>query len=69
MWSLALLLVVVAGLLAWDQATSIDRQAQHESGGRQPQSNGALGLAVAALVGAVAAATVLQLMLLPRIVQ
>lgn len=71
MWSLGLVPLVVAavaGLLAWHHATSVDRQAWHESWARETKSNGALGLAVAALVTAVAAATVVQLMFLPRIV-
>jgi hypothetical protein len=72
MWTLGLLPLVVAmvaGALAWHHATSVDRQARHESWARQTEPNGALGLAVGALVAAVAAGTVVQLMFLPRIVQ
>jgi hypothetical protein len=71
MWSLTLvplMAVVVAGLLAWRHATRIDRQAERESWPRQTESNGALGLALGALVIAVTAATLLQLVFLPRIV-
>ena len=71
MWSVTLVplvAVLMAGLLAWHHATRIDRQAEHESGPRS-EPKGALGLALGALVAAVAGAMLLQLMLLPRIVQ
>ena len=71
MWSLTfvpLIASLVCGVLAWHQATLIDRQAGHERRPRQFDPNGPLGLALGALVAAVAAATVLQLMFLPRIV-
>jgi 4-hydroxybenzoate polyprenyltransferase len=71
MWSLTavtLFAVFVCGVLAWHHATRIDRQAGHESCPRQSGPDAALGLALAALVAAVAAATVLQLTFLPRIV-
>ncbi len=64
-----LVVLLVSGLLAWHHATSIDRQAEHESYPQQFDLNGPLGLALGALVAAVAAATVLQVALLPRIVQ
>ena len=72
MWSLTLVplvAAVVAGLLAWHHATRIDRQTRRERWPRQTESNGALGLALGALVTAVAAATLLQLMFLPHIVR
>ena len=72
MWSLTLVplvAAVVAGLLAWHHATRIDRQTERERWPRQTESTGALGLALGALVTAVAAATLLQLMFLPHIVQ
>jgi hypothetical protein len=71
MWSLTfvpLIALLVCGVLAWRQATRIDRQIGHERCPRQSEPNGALGLALGALVAAVSAATVLQLMMLPRIV-
>ena len=69
-WPLALMLITAtsAGLLAWHQATRIDRQVQGERWRRQPQSHRELGFGLGALVTAVAAATVLQLSLVPRIV-
>ena len=69
-WPLALIVTTAtfAGLLAWHQATRIDRQVQRERWRRQPQSNGELGFVLGALVTAVAAATVLQLSLVPRTV-
>jgi hypothetical protein len=72
MWFLtfmALVSLLVAGAMAWYHATRMDRQTEHERGGPQSEPNGALGLALGALVAAVAAATALQLMFLPRIVQ
>jgi hypothetical protein len=72
MWSLTLVPLVasvVAGLLAWQHATRIDRQTARESFPGQNEPSGALALALGALVTAVAAATVLQLLFLPRIVQ
>jgi hypothetical protein len=68
-WPLALMLITAtfAGLLAWHQATRIDRQVQRERWRRQPQSLRELGFVLGALVTAVAAATVLQLSLVPRI--
>lgn len=72
MWSLVLVpltVAVVAGVLAWRHGTRIDRQVERESWPRQAEPDVSLGLALGALVAAVAAATVLQLMLLPRIVQ
>jgi hypothetical protein len=70
-WSLPLMLITaaLAGLLAWHQATRLDRQAEGESWPRQTEQHGAMGLALAALVMAVAAAMLLQMMLLPRFVQ
>ncbi|MBS0526938.1 MAG: hypothetical protein JSS04_25140 [Proteobacteria bacterium] len=64
-----LVAVLVSGVLAWHCATRIDRQAAQERYPRPFESNGVLGLALGALVAAVAAATVLQLMFLPRLVQ
>ncbi len=72
MWSLTfvpLVALLTCGVLAWQLASRIDRQAEHESWPRQPEPNGALGLALGALVAAVAAATTLQLMFLPHLVQ
>jgi len=72
MWSLILVPLVAMlafGVLAWQHATRIDRQAEHESWPHPPEPNGALVLALGALVAAVAAATVLQLMFLPHVVQ
>lgn len=72
MWSLTfvpLVAVLLSAALAWHYATRIDRQTEHESCPRQSEPNGAWGLALGALVAAVAAAAVLQIMLLPRIVQ
>ncbi|MFI5034251.1 MAG: hypothetical protein ACHQPH_26500 [Reyranellales bacterium] len=72
MWSLTfvpLVALLACGLLAWHHATRIDRQTEHESWPRQSERNGALGLALGALVAAVAAATALQLMFLPHIVR
>jgi hypothetical protein len=72
MWSLTLVPLVAAlaaGLLAWQHATRIDRQTARESFPRQNEPNSALALALGALVAAVAAATVLQLLFLPRILQ
>lgn len=71
MWALTCVpavAVLVSGLLAWHYATRIDRQTGHERWPQHPEPNRALGLALGALVAAVAAATVLQLMFLPRIV-
>jgi len=72
MWSLTfvpLAAALVCGVLAWHYATRIDREAGHESWPRPSEPRGALGLALGALVAAVAAATLLQLAILPRIVQ
>jgi hypothetical protein len=72
MWSVTLvplMAAVVSGLLAWHHATRIDRQTGRESWPRQTEPCSALGLVLGALVTAVAAATLLQLMFLPRIVQ
>lgn len=72
MWSLTfvpLVAAVVASLLAWQHATRIDRQAAREGFPRQNEPSGAWALTLGALVAAVAAATVLQLLFLPRIVQ
>ncbi len=71
MWSLTvmpLVAVLVSGALAWHCATRIDRQTEHERWAQHSEPSSALGLALGALVAAVAAATVLQLMFLPRIV-
>ena len=72
MWSLILvpLVAVLAfGVLAWHHATCIDRQANHQSWLQPSEPPGNLGLALGALVAAVVAATALQLMVLPQIVQ
>ena len=69
-WPFVLMLITAtsAGLLAWHQATRIDRQVQRERWRRQPQSHRELGFILGALIIAVAAATVLQMSLVPRIV-
>ena len=72
MWSLTfvpLLALLVSGALVWHHATDIDRRAGPQGGLRQPGPNGALGLVLGALVAAVTAATALQLMFLPRLVE
>ena len=69
-WPLVLMVITAAfaGLLAWHQATRIDREVQRERWRRQPQSLRELGLILRALITAVAAATVLQMSLVPRLV-
>ncbi len=72
MWSLnlvPLVAVLVGGALAWHYATRVDRQTERESWPQQAAPNGAVGLALGALVAAVIAATALQLIFLPRLVQ
>jgi hypothetical protein len=72
MWSSGLVplaAVLGFGVLAWRHATRVDRRAQHQSWPQPSEPNGASGLALGALVAAVAAATVLQLMFLPYVVQ
>ena len=72
MWYLTLVpmaAALVAGMLAWRHATRIDRQTAHESWRREAEPEGAIGLALGALVAAVAATTMLQLMVLPHAVQ
>ena len=72
MWILALaplVAVLIASLVAWHQATRFDRQTESERWSRQTQPDATLGLALAALVAAVAAAMIMQMMLLPRLLQ
>jgi len=72
MWCLTLVplaAALVAGMLAWRHATLIDRQTAHQSWPRQAKPEGTVGLALGALVTAVAAATMLQLMFLPHAAQ
>ena len=72
MWCLTLVPLVaalVAGMLAWRQVTRIDRQTAHESWPRQAEPEGATGLALGALVAAVVAATMLQLMVMSHVVK
>jgi hypothetical protein len=59
-------MTAVAALLAWHQATRIDRQVDHENSSRQSEPS--LELALGALVSAIAAAMVLQMMVLQRVV-
>ena len=68
-WPLVLMVITAAfaGLLAWHQATRIDRRAQRARWRHSP-SHWELGFVLGALVTAVAAATVLQMSLVPRIV-
>jgi hypothetical protein len=61
-------MIAIAALLAWHQATRIDRQVGHESSSRQREPDGVLGFALGALLTAVAAAMLLQTMVLPRVV-
>jgi hypothetical protein len=70
MWSWSLLPLIAAmagGLLAWHQATGIDQQSARENWPRHTEPSGAWVLAVGALVTAVAAITILQVMFLPRL--
>jgi hypothetical protein len=62
-WPLALISITAtfAGLLAWHQATLIDREREHWP--RQAPSSRERGFILGALVTAVAAATVLQILL------
>lgn len=72
MWPFVLvpmIALLIAGVVAWQHATRVDQQMEREMWARQPEPNAALGVALAALVTAVAAAMLLQMMLLPRIVQ
>jgi hypothetical protein len=72
MWPSALMpliAVLIAGLAAWRHATRFDRQTGREGWPRESDPGGALRLALASLVTAVAAAMILQMMWLPRIVQ
>jgi hypothetical protein len=55
--------------MAWQHATRVDQHLEREMWARQAEPNAALGVALAALVTAVAAAMLLQMMVLPRIVQ
>ena len=57
------------GVLAWHHATRFDQQAERQSWPQAPEANSSLGLALGALVAAVAAATVLQLAFLPSMVR
>lgn len=51
---------LVAGLMAWNHASRIDRQSPAEVWHRNLDSDGSLLLAVGALVAAVVAFTILQ---------
>ena len=64
---LMLITATSAGLLAWHQATRIDRGVQRQRWGRHPQSHRELGFILGALVAAVPAVTVLQMSLIPSI--
>jgi hypothetical protein len=72
MWALAFA-SVIAGLIAsqaaWHHATRLDRQTEREMSPNQTESEAALALALGALLTAVAAAMLLQMICLPRLVQ
>jgi hypothetical protein len=72
MWPFVLvpmIALLIAGVVAWQHATRVDQQMAREMWARQAEPNAALGVALAALVTAVAAAMLLQMMVLPRIAQ
>lgn len=71
MWPSALMpliAVLIAGVVAWHHATRLDRQTGREGVSREAEPDGVFCLALAALVTAVVAATILQMMWLPRLV-
>ena len=72
MWPFVLVSTIalsIAGVVAWQHATGVDQQMEREMWARQAEPNAAVGVALAALVAAVAAAMLLQMMVLPRLVQ
>lgn len=69
MWTalvLPLATALVASLVAWNHATRLDRQVQSESWPRHREPDGSFALAVGAVIVAVVAVTMLQMMAFPR---
>ena len=64
---LAPLAALIAALLAWQHATRLDRQSQHQGWSHPPDDRGHWTFVLGALIAAVLAATVLQTFLLAAI--